>query len=621
MCSDRNIPCLLVLLSLMILCSCSVSRRISELRDSGKNVVLSLPSDYVEEKDTAKPSSTEYLPDGKSVIMNAVLDSITGDMVASDVIQASKITARFRHAAERNGKVSLAFDVSVPPEMLESAWQLRLYPVMDILGDSLCLEPLFVTGAGYRSAQEKGYQRYKAFLSSIIKDSTDFLMLHSLEMFIQRYFPDTYSMKTDSSYVSADEVENIFGVCRKEVVEHYTRQGLIRRNERKKKISEKLLSKVIAPVNSKVRLDTVIYSSSGELVYRYVQTIESRPGLKKIPVSVSGGIYELGRQLYSFPEPENIVFYISSLSALADTASKYTFKVIERNVYEDKIAVIDFSQGSSQIDLSLGRNEDEFNSVMDWAGKILSSEKYETDSIVVTASCSLEGRYSFNELLSRSRAESAMLFFSNCFPDLDKQVFKASYIPENWSGLKKMVASDNRISRSSKNAILSFDAIKTPDCTEMKLKSLPEYEYIKESLYPGLRNVKFGIFMHRKGMQKDTVHTAEIDSTYMEGVKALTSLDYRKAIELLGKYEDYNSALAYLSAGYDEKAWKVISKIREHTPKSYYLASLALSRLGKLEKAYRYFKYCVEADSYMLHRGRLDPEMNEVVKQYENERY
>ena len=335
MCSDRNIPCLLALLSLMILCSCSVSRRISELRDSGKNVVLSLPSDYVEEKDTAKPSSTEYLPDGKSVIMNAVLDSITGDMVASDVIQASKITARFRHAAERNGKVSLAFDVSVPPEMLESAWQLRLYPVMDILGDSLCLEPLFVTGAGYRSAQEKGYQRYKAFLSSIIKDSTDFLMLHSLEMFIQRYFPDTYSMKTDSSYVSADEVENIFGVCRKEVVEHYTRQGLIRRNERKKKISEKLLSKVIAPVNSKVRLDTVIYSSSGELVYRYVQTIESRPGLKKIPVSVSGGIYELGRQLYSFPEPENIVFYISSLSALADTASKYTFKVIERNVYED----------------------------------------------------------------------------------------------------------------------------------------------------------------------------------------------------------------------------------------------------------------------------------------------
>ena len=618
--SDRNVVCLLILSILSFFCSCSVSKRILALEESGKSISLSLPS-YIEEEDIKEASAELKGVDESSgsVIMNAVLDSATGNMVASDVIKASKVTARFRHAAERNGRVSLAFDVSVPPEMLESSWQLRLFPVMDVAGDSLYLEPLFVTGSGYRSAQERGYQRYRAFLSSIIRDSTDFIMLHSLEVFIRRHFPDTYSMKNDSSYVSEAAAENLFGVSKREVLEHYTRYGLMKRNERRKRTSEKMLAKVLGPVKDRIRLDTVLYSPSGDMIYRYIQVVESKPGLKKIPVTVFGGIYELGKKLYSLPEPENIVFYISSLSTLADTSSRYVVRVVERNVYESKNAVIDFGQGSSEIDLSLYKNEEEFMKVKTWAEKIFASDKFETDSVVVTASCSPEGSYRFNEVLSKSRAESAMTLFSSCFPEIDKGIFRTSYIPENWTVLKQKVTLDLNVSKSSRNSILSLDAEKRPDYSEAKLKSFPEYGYIKEKIYPGLRNVRFDIFMHRNGMQKDTIHTAEIDTVYEAGLKALFAMDYRRAVAVLGKYCDYNSALAYISAGYDEKAWNVISNIRKRTPKSDYLAALVLSRLGKLEMAYDYFRHSVEADPYMLHRGRLDPEMAEVVKKYENE--
>jgi hypothetical protein len=71
--------------------------------------------------------------------MNAVRD-VDGEMVATDRITASYVTARFRNVAERGGKVDLEFQVRVPERMLDSKWQLRLDPDMFLLGDSLRLD-------------------------------------------------------------------------------------------------------------------------------------------------------------------------------------------------------------------------------------------------------------------------------------------------------------------------------------------------------------------------------------------------------------------------------------------------------------------------------------------------
>ena len=73
-------------------------------------------------------------------------------MVATDVIEAATVTARFRNIAERHGKVDLAFQVIVPESMRDSKWQLRFYPDMFILGDSIRLDPVVITGEAYRKA-------------------------------------------------------------------------------------------------------------------------------------------------------------------------------------------------------------------------------------------------------------------------------------------------------------------------------------------------------------------------------------------------------------------------------------------------------------------------------------
>ena len=76
--------------------------------------------------------------------MKAIKDE-DGEMVATDVISAAMVTARFRNVAERHGMVDLRFRIIVPAVMRDSKWQLRFYPDMYVLGDTLALDPV-VTG-------------------------------------------------------------------------------------------------------------------------------------------------------------------------------------------------------------------------------------------------------------------------------------------------------------------------------------------------------------------------------------------------------------------------------------------------------------------------------------------
>ena len=63
------------------------------------------PLDDGIDKDVKIDSIRSDLSDGP-IIMNAIRDSETGEMVATDVINASTVVARFRNVAERGGYVS-----------------------------------------------------------------------------------------------------------------------------------------------------------------------------------------------------------------------------------------------------------------------------------------------------------------------------------------------------------------------------------------------------------------------------------------------------------------------------------------------------------------------------------
>ena len=183
--------------------SCATNRKLSKLRkNEAGSVQLALGNqpDYLPDiKDdipVAKDTLTVRDDEGREmIIMKAIKDEETGEMVANEVIRAATITARFRNVAERNGKVDLAFQVIVPPSMMDSKWQLRFYPDMFVLGDSIRLDPVIITGAAYRKAQLRGYELYDRFLSRIVRDSTKFINVRQLEIFLKRYIPQIYAYK------------------------------------------------------------------------------------------------------------------------------------------------------------------------------------------------------------------------------------------------------------------------------------------------------------------------------------------------------------------------------------------------------------------------------------------
>ena len=620
MCSDRKI--LLILLLFAGALSCSPYKKMQKIRSGTVAMSLSVPEEppIEEEDDEVQIDSIRSTLSDEPIIMNAIRDTETGEMVATDVIDASKVTARFRNVAERAGYVSISFDVSVPAAMSDSEWQLKILPFMTIQEDTASLDALYITGEKYRAGQLRGYQRYRAFLASIITDTTDLIRLGQLEIFLERYYPETYAMKRDSSVIPAPQAENLFGVTQRDALVHYTKHLKWRFNERRKGRVGKMYEKYVKDpiITEGIRLDTVLTSAGGDFIYRYVHTFRSRPKLRKVTVSLDGKLYEKGECIHEFPFPDELTFYISSLSTLVDDRPKYRIFVLERNVYDNTKAFIDFRQGSSVVDTLLGDNSSELRRVMKCIDDVVARDDLELDSLVIVASCSPEGAYSVNRKLSAARSEAVRKYIGRYVPEEWKDSLKASELPENWEQMRKLVANDTVMSASAKEKIAGMiDRMRDPDRTESKIAAMPEYRYLREKVYPKLRSVRFDFHMHRTGMVKDTVHTTELDTVYMAGIEALKSLDYKKAVSLLRPYDDYNAALAFMSADYNHSALDVLGRLDDTDPKVCYLKAMVLSRLGLHDEALKYFDLCLAYDPYMRHRANLDPEMHQLVKKRE----
>ena len=625
MCSELR---LFMLLLAMISASCGPYRRVEDIRNGNVAMALSV-ADEVEEEEPVKDevvidSIKSTLSDGP-LIMKAIKDTETGEMVATDVIRASKVVARFRNVAERAGYVSICFDVTVPQEMASSKWQLKIFPFMRMQNDRYALEPVYITGEQYRKQQLRGYERYRLFLSSIITDPEDFVRIGQLEIFLQRHFPDTYAMKTDSTYISDPVAENLFGVTQRDAFEHYRRNLRWRMNERRKERKDEMFSRYVKdPIPSDgVRLDTVLLMADGDFVYRYTHTFRSRPRLKKVMVSLEGKLYEDGDCIVDLPFPDELTFYISSLSSLTEDLQKYKMFIRQRTVHDHTKALIDFEHGSSEIDTALGDNASELRRVRECIDDVLAREEYALDSLVIVASCSPEGSFTLNSKLSAARSESVRRYIGQYVPEHWKDSLKASALPENWDHLLLLVENDTVLSRDVRRTITARvrEMKGGPDEVEAWMSGLPEYKYLREKVYPKLRNVRFDFHLHRVGMVQDTVVTTELDTMYMNGLQALKDLDYRKAVTLLRPYDDYNSALAFVCADYNHSALDVLDRLDLNDPRVCYLKAMVLARLGQYEEALKYFNLAVAHAPSMEHRANLDPEMYEIVKLKEKNAY
>lgn len=633
----------------LLLFSCGVSRKAQSLARGDVSATLRLRDEepLLPEMEALRSHRRDTIRvtglNGEEMfLMNAVQDE-DGEMVAHDVIDAAVVTARFRNVAERHGKVDLEFQIIVPEAMQDSRWQLRFFPDMYVLGDSIRLEPVVITGRDYRKAQLKGYQQYERFLASIVSDTTRFINVWQLELFLQRNIPEVYAFRSDSTEVSDEQFASVYGVTERLAVDHYTNKIAKRWNNRKKSLRDRMYRKYVKVpiVTEGIRLDTVLRDVNGDFIYNYVQTISTRPKLRKVDIVLSGEVWESDRKVYLMSRSEPLTFYISSLSSFVDGKERYLTRVIERRAQANTACYVDFASGSSEVDISLSNNRDEIGRIRGNLAQLIEDTVYDLDSIVVTASASPEGSERANRALAQRRSESVCRFFEGYIrhyrDSLDREAgfsigedgevvhevhrpdirFIARNGGENWTMLDALIRKDSTMTDAQKEeyARLRASAVDL-DAIEKGLRMQPYYRYLREQVYPRLRTVRFDFHLHRKGMVKDTVHTTELDTTYMLGVQAIRDRDYERAVSYLRTYADYNTAVAYCALDYNASALGILETL-EPTAEVLYMRAVVYTRLGRVQEAVQCYLNSCELNPAYVHRGNLDPEIAALIKTYD----
>ncbi|MBQ9411271.1 MAG: hypothetical protein IJU21_06645 [Bacteroidales bacterium] len=644
-------PLIIILIILFLAGSCGEPKKLQTLQHKQLSASLALSRGEIAEErkviaSAPRDTITVTGENGETLLlMKAVRDDESGEMVAHDVINAAVITARFRNVAERHGRVDLRFEVIVPEEMIDTRWQLQFYPDMFILSDSVRLEPVIITGSEFRSRQLRGYELYDKYLRSIITDTTAFVDWRNLNIWIARNIPELYKYKNDTSFVSETAFHSLFGPTEADAIRHYTFWHRRYYHERRwHQRGEKFQELVKAPIVTEgIRLDTVLRDIDGNFVYQYTQSIRTRPKLRKVDIVLSGDIFEQERHLYTMPRSEPLTFYISSLSAFVDTRERYLTRVLERKAAANTACYVDFASGSSEIDLSLGHNATEIGRIRGNILELLQNTSYDLDSIVISASASPEGTVKSNGALAERRAASVAGYFDSFMRHWRDSVKRNSFsvsvddsgresighntsipasIPflsrssgENWPYLGVLVDEDTVMTASDKLSFIRHLETADVDERERGMQAEPWYRYMRENLYPRLRTVRFDFFLHRRGMVKDTVHTTELDTLYMRGVHLLQEREYEAALTCLRDYRDYNTAIAYVSLDYNASAMSILQEL-PRTPQVSYMLALLYARAGDDSKAVEnYLRACREDRSYVF-RGNLDPEIYVLIQRY-----
>lgn len=429
------------------------------------------------------------------------------------------------------------------------------------------------------------------------------------------------------------------------VKKFYNTQKIARNEARKAMKDEKYHDIVRFPFNPDAQLDTVIYAAD-QVRFLYSQKVPADENSARMKVYVVGNVLSSNGSKYPLPKSDTLTYLVSSMTKFIDKTPRYVRKIIARDAEANTSVNFYFPQNDFNLDETIAVNRKGVKKVKDLTLALMTDPVYRIDSLTLFASSSPEGSWRVNGEIAQKRAKSirdvlvrdfTLLYDSlsvgasvemdeagnlihrevkDEIPDLPNLI-KIRTIPEDWNKLRSLIVSDADF-KGHKDAVLRIiDREQEPDRREWLIKSQykSEYAYMLEELYPIIRAVDFHFSLSRRGMKQDTIYTNELDTTYARAVEYLEKRKYAQALEMLRPYDDVNTAIAYMSLGYDKAALRIFEKSPQ-TAENKYMQAILQARLGNEEKAVRLLLGAVDMNVQMKFRANLDPELSELVKKY-----
>lgn len=560
----KNCKYLLFIVTVCLMAGCTITGRINR-RQTTAEIIHSTQKqrEYIaereererEEAQSRRMGYIEYThTDGrKDYLIPATVDS-NGEPIMTLEIESVTVTASSRSLPERMGKVSLDFVVTLPKELMGSCRGVEVVPMLHKSDEDIPLQPLTIRGALFDKVQERNYWQYERYLDVFKPDEKG--RQRAYERFIYYPYPEG------------------------------------------------------------TRLDSVV-SNKTSISYYYTQEVSTTEAGNRLLVTLKGEVGALDHSYYYFPLSDTLEYSVSSMLSFVDTTTRYRTQIIEKYAVVNDRNYLNFRVNKSDIIDTLADNRAQLDRIEGLMDEIINQKEFHIDSIILTASASPEGTVRKNNQLAKERAHALRDRFIRQFPKSRMDtLITVRWIGEDWAELERLVRDDAAI--KNREAILAMIAggAKDRDALEKEIKRKypQDYKYMLDELYPRLRAVSFKYDLRRVGMVKDTIHTTVPDEIYARGVELLKGRKYRDALEVLDGFADRNAAICLLSLGYDQRAYEVLKRLPEHSTNKYLLA-VACARLGRRDEALEHFDRAVELNENIKYRGRLDPEISELIKE------
>ena len=571
----------IIVVSLLLLVGCNTRYQLDRIHDRQGivNVRQPLRSEKKEQADSTDiPKEIKYKDkDGKEInILSGEKDG--DDYLYSVQLQGVEVVAKSKTLPERNGMVTISFIVMVPQEYLQSGWRIKVEPSLDNNGDVKALQPVVVTGSEFKYISDrKRFYQDKNMKSDIA---------------LERRLLERRNKRSAYRYKDNKEVDSL-----KNILSNWQewRDGFYAHDW---------------------RLDSVIQKKEN-FEYYYNQDFPSEDMEKKLKLSFVATVEDLDGQSYPLPAGDTLNYFISSMMQFLDRTPRYVRHTIYRKATENASCLVNFPVGSTEVIDTLGSNKEELGRVASKMREINEGNEFVIDSIILKAGCSPEGGYAANKLLAAGRAASLHSYLAPVLGTNAEAVELVKEQPqaENWEKLTALIKEKEL---PNKEGVLEvIQNTEDPDQREFKIREeYPEdYEVIRNELYPMLRAVDFVFYLSRRGMVEDVVYTNVIDTAYANALKLMDRRKYKEAMPKLLEYQDWNTAICYMSLGYNDTAIKIFEKQKQSADRDYMLAIL-YSRVGKIEKAVETFMSCCKEDESKIDRGELDPEISRLMDKY-----
>jgi len=572
----------------LLMAACNTAQRLGMAeRKNRSSIRLPFKS---EQKDTATFKVPQFVTyeDGtgnKNIIMTAERDSVSGNYeLMGGQLGEITVTAAAKSVAERNGKITLDFVVTVPENLMMRDWRMVINPKLDNGGDIMMLDSLEITGVENYNFNLRRQRQLNRELNNVRRSENALLRRQQWAQFRR-----TGKKSKESVDVYGTQVGG---------------QGAINAS---------------ADLSGKgMRLDTVMVKGN-DYVYFYSQTLQSGGLATRLKVWFDSYIVNCGDDVYPLESSDTVGFNISSFLQFMDRAPRYVRKTVYRKVTDKMTAQIQFRVGDNAVIDTLADNRSELQKVRMKLKELAESNEFVIDSLYITAFASPEGAWSLNAELARKRGAS----IRDCLLDMDSynvlpesECIIADAEAEDWRRLRSLIMASPYVKHAEQIANI-IDTQKEADMRETQIRTAfpVDYQYIREQLYPQLRAVDFTFCLARRNMVEDVMFTDEIDTRYAEAVELMLQRKYKEAMPKLLEYRDMNTALCYMSLGYNKTAIKILDEQPLSADREY-LKAILYAREGDIEKAVQLYMKSCEMDASKIMRGTLDPEIADIIKAY-----